>query len=405
VQCLKDVMGVSDVTTGALWESLLDSGSIGSVETAGALSVVEGLCQGRPVRVATTDRSISGGSFGVDECDALSRHLERSLNDAMPFALVLDSGGARLDSGLAGLGAFRKLYRMALDVRLNGVPTCALMLRNCFGGASMLAMLCSPIGALRTARVGMSGPAIIEALSGKTDLDSSDRAAVGALFGAPARAETGAIDHVFDESELHSDILYRLIENSARTLRDAKEQHDRLRQRLEDVGVDLPGAKGLDARAAFRNGLAVGARDIWLLADEIISAPVGQPMTLIVDCPGQAATRRDESVVLSEYVAHLALCIRSHCAKGGEIVVHVIGESAGGIYVALAAGADNVIADPQAILRVLPAAAVNTVLRRTLPDETLADALDAGVVDRIVPVRDVAVSDRNAMHSGTQGGG
>ena len=204
-------MGVSSETTSAQWETLLDSGNAGQVETAGALSVVEGRCQGRPVRVALSDRSISGGSFGVDECDALSRHLVRSIKDAMPVVLVLDSGGARLDAGLAGLAAFRRLYRTALDLRMTGVPMRALVLRNCFGGASMLAMLCATRGALRTARVGMSGPGIIEALSGKTDLDSSDHAAVQALFGAAARAEIGAIDHVFDESESLSKAIYRLI--------------------------------------------------------------------------------------------------------------------------------------------------------------------------------------------------
>jgi len=371
-------------------ETLLDSGKVGPVETAGALSLAEGLCQGQPVRIALTDRLISGGSFGVDECDALTRHLERSLNDAMPLVLVLDSGGARLDSGLAGLGAFRKLYRTALDVRLNSVSMSALLLRNCFGGASMLAMLCATRSAQRNARIGMSGPAIIEALSGKTDLDSSDHAAISALFGAPARAGTGAIDHVFDENESLGDVIYRTIKNSSRTPPDVQEQHKWLRQRLDRAGVDLQVGKGVDARAAFRNGLPVGARDIWLLADEIVSAPVGQPMTLIVDCPGQAATRRDESLVLSEYVAHLALCLRSHCADGGEIVVHLRGESAGGIYVALAAGADRVDAGPQASVRVLPAAAVNTVLRRTVPDESIEEALAVGVVDRIVPGRDGA---------------
>jgi len=371
-------------------ETLLDSGSAGPVETAGALSLAEGLCQGLPVRIALTDRLISGGSFGVEECDALSRHLERSLNDAMPLVLVLDSGGARLDSGLAGLSAFRRMYRTALDVRMNGVPMNALLLRNCFGGASMLAMLCATRSAQRKARVGMSGPAIIEALSGKADLDSSDRAAVGALFGAPARADSGAIDHVFDENESLGDVIYRSIRNSSHMPPDVREQHERLRQRLDRAGVDLPVGKDVDARAAFCNGLPVGARDIWLLADEIISAPVDQPMRLIVDCPGQAATNRDERLVLSEYVAHLALCLRSHCAGGGEIVVHLSGESAGGIYVALAAGADRVEAAPEASVRVLPAAAVTTVLRRSVPDESIEAALAAGVVDRIAPARERA---------------
>lgn len=393
-------MRVSSETTSALLEASLDSGKAGPLETAGAVTLAEGLCHAQPVRIALTDRTISGGSFGVDECDALTRHLERSLGDAMPLVLVLDSGGARLDSGMAGLGAFRRLYRAALDLRLHGVPMSALLLRNCFGGASMLAMLCTTRSALRSGRFGMSGPAIIEALSGKSHLDASDHATVSALFGAPARATTGAIDHLFDESDSLGDVVFRSIENALRTPLDIREQHERLRQRLDRAGVDLSGGRGVDARAAFHEGRAVGARDIWLLADEILSVPVGQPMELTVNCPGQAATRRDESLVLSEYVAHLALCLRSHCVGGGKIVVHVSGESAGGIYVALAAGADRVEAAAHAIVRVLPAAAVNTVLRRTMPDETIEEALAAGVVDRIVADQEGTAGERHQLSSG-----
>lgn len=393
-------MGVSSETKNALWNTLFDTGSGGLIETAGALSVAEGRCKDRLVRVALTDRSISGGSFGVDECNALSRHLARSIEDSMPVVLVLDSGGARLDAGLAGLAAFRRLYRTALDLRMTGVPMTAFMLRNCFGGASMLAMLCATRGALRTARIGMSGPGIIEALSGKTDLDSSDDAAVRALFGAPARAESGAIDHIFDEHGSLADALRCLVGNTAHAQPDIREQHDRLGQRLRRAGVDLSGGKETSAGAAFHNGVPVGALDIWLLADEVISEPVGQSMTLIVDCPGQAATRFDESMVLSEFVAHLALCLRSHSAGGSEIVVHVSGESAGGIYVALAAGANRVDASPQSTVRVLPVTAVQTVLSRTVPDEPLERALELGVVDRVTSGGGDAASDRNKRPAG-----
>ena len=81
------------------------------------------------------------------------------------------------------------------------------------------------------------------------------------------------------------------------------------------------------------------------------------------------------------------------------MVMHVSGESAGGIYVALAAGVDTVHASSQAVLRVLPVAAVNTVLRRSLPDETLQHALDAGVVDRIIHAQENAASEHDQTAS------
>ncbi len=118
----------------------------------------------------------------------------------------------------------------------------------------------------------------------------------------------------------------------------------------------------------------------------MLSRQRGETVELEIDCPGQAASRLDEQLVLSEYVVHLALCLRESCHRGVEVIVRIDGESAGGIYVALAAGAERVEATPDARVRVLPEKAIEVVLGKSLPDETLADALAAGIVDRIVPI-------------------
>jgi acetyl-CoA carboxylase beta subunit len=377
------------------YEALLDPGSAKLIETRGALTVVEGNCRGRLLRLALTDRSVAGGSFGVDESDLLRDWLVRCRTEQTPIVLALDSGGARLTSGLAGLAAFRRMYRAALDLRLAGVLMAALVERDCFGGASMLAMLCTVRGALPVARIGMSGPAIIEALAGKGDLDASDRDAVRTLFGAPARHRAGAIDIVFEEHASRRDTLAQLLELAVGK-HDVFVQHQRLKQRLNDAGVDTP-APALDsAMQLFRRGVAVGAAEIWQLAEAILAAGSDEVVTLRVDCPGQAASRRDELLVLSEYVAHLALCLRVASSRGVELTTRVEGESAGGIYVALAAGVARVEAMPQAVLRVLPVKAIQVVLGEMPPDETLADALRTGVVDRLVADSDNGASAQTA---------
>jgi acetyl-CoA carboxylase beta subunit len=378
------------------YEALLDPGSAKLIETRGALTVVEGNCKGRLLRLALTDRSVAGGSFGVDESDLLRDWLVRCRTEQTPIVLALDSGGARLTSGLAGLAAFRRMYRAALDLRLAGVLMAALVERDCFGGASMLAMLCTVRGALPVARIGMSGPAIIEALAGKGDLDASDRDAVRTLFGAPARHRAGAIDIVFEEHASRRDTLAQLLELAVGKQTDVFVQHQILKQRLNDAGVDTP-APALDsAMQLFRRGVAVGAAEIWQLAEAILAAGSDEVVTLRVDCPGQAASRRDELLVLSEYVAHLALCLRVASSRGVELTTRVEGESAGGIYVALAAGVARVEATPQAVLRVLPAKAIQVVLRELPPDETLADALQTGAVDRLVADSDNGASAQTA---------
>jgi acetyl-CoA carboxylase beta subunit len=378
------------------FEALLDPGSEKLIESRGALTVVEGHCKGRLLRLALTDRSVAGGSLGVDESDLLRSCFERCRTEKTPILLALDSGGARLTSGLAGLAAFRRMYRSALDLRLAGMPMVALIERDCFGGASMLAMLCVVRGALPSARIGMSGPAIIETLAGKQDLDASDREAVRALFGALTRARAGAIDIVFDEQVSRADTLAQLLGLAADKQGDVFEQHQRLKQRLSDTGVGIPVPTLESATRLFRRGVAVGAAEIWQLADAVLGARTGEAVLLRVNCPGQAATRRDELLVLSEYVAHLALCLRVASSRGVELITRIEGESAGGIYVALASGAASVEANPEAMVRVLPGKAIQVVVRETPPTETLADALRTGVVDRVVEGAESCVAERAA---------
>ncbi len=374
----------SDNGMRARYQALLDSDDASAVECVGALTVVDGHCHGQLLHLALTDRSVAGGSLGVEESDVLAATFARSREDRTPVVLALDSAGARLNSGLAGLAAFRRMYRAALELRLADVPMVALLERDCFGGASMLAMLCTARGALRSTRIGMSGPAIIEALAGKQDLDTSDREAVRALFGAAARARTGAIDEVFDEQASRRDVLAGLLRLAGDRHVDIHDQHARLQQRLHDTGAAMPAMSAADASDLFCRGTPVGAYEIWQLANAILAAKSGGAVTLRINCPGQAASRRDELLVLSEYVAHLALCISERCTGGVEIVTRIEGECSGGIYVALAAGVARVEATPNAILRVLPAKAVEVVLGKMTSEETLGDALATGVVDHVI---------------------
>jgi hypothetical protein len=64
--------------------------------------------------------------------------------------------------------------------------------------------------------------------------------------------------------------------------------------------------------------------------------------------------------------------------------LQVLGDAAGGIYVALAAPAGRVVALPGANVQVLPPAAMARVLRRHSEPGTVDDYLSAGVVDTLI---------------------
>lgn len=403
-------------------EGLLDPGSFGRTPSIdlGSLCAGNGLLGGKPVLIAATDRETAGGSFGVAESHALAELIRQDQSDKRPFILCLDSAGARLDEGLPALGAFRQLYRQVLDLRLAGVPMLALLGRDCFGGASMLAATCGQRVYTMGSRLAMSGPAVIQALGGRNELDASDGQAVNALMGGTARASMESA------GRLNEDTLYAFRQAALDWLArpggrpDLREQHNRLGARLLEHGMapspmstvpELPAIflelvpSTFEARESdgvmrgrilptapnsyfgFIGGGAVGALAAWTLAGECLQfteAHPGDVLTLLLDSPGQAPTFRDERMMLSEYVAHLALVLSSLREAGHRLTLQVLGDAAGGIYVALAAPAVRVVALPGASVQVLPPAAIARVLRRQSAQASIDDYLQSGVIDTLV---------------------
>ncbi len=405
--------------------ALLDPGSFREIaqEARGALTAGTGTVGGAAVAIAATDRDIAGGSFGVVESQALSALLQQSRTDGVPVILCLDSAGARLDEGLPALGAFRQLYRHFLDLRLAGVSTLAVLGRDCFGGASMLAAACGRRVYSAASRLAMSGPAVIQALGGRRELDAEDAQAVTALMGGAARVRLQPTDRLCADrsGDFRQAVLEWMAQRDAESQLDLRKQHNQLGTRLLERGmapsplsnaepappaalleVVPPGfqARTIDGVLIGRTtktspdtffGLVsrepVGALALWTLAGACLSAADSRPgeaVMLLLDAPGQAPTLRDERIMLSQYVAHLALVLSHLRVRGHRVTLQVLGEAAGGIYVALAAPATRVVALPGANVQMLPPAAMARVIGRHSARGDMDDYLRAGVVDTII---------------------
>ena len=401
--------------------SLLDRGSLRGAAAHGTLHLGSGTIEAREVNVVATDRDAAGGALGVIEAKAMSSILEDSRAAGQAAILCLDSAGARLDEGLAALGAFRQLYRHVLDLRLADFPILALIGRNCFGGASMLAATCSRRVYSKASRLAMSGPAVIQALGGSGELDATDAAAVTALMGGEARTRMSPTDPLCDDS---CDAFRRAardwIIDAALPALDLRQQHTRLGNRLlahgiapsaptsardnlpavlKEIlppGIDLHRMDGVlfgrsrsspNAFFGLVDGTPVGALTVWTLAGECLALGderPGEAVTVFLDCPGQAPTFRDELVLLSEYVAHLALVLSSLRRNGHRVTLQVLGDAAGGIYVALAAPAARVLALPGANVQILHPAAIARVLSRRNAPNDVEDYMRAGVIDTLI---------------------
>jgi len=158
-------------------------------------------------------------------------------------------------------------------------------------------------------------------------------------------------------------------------------------QKMDGVFCGRNGKTSRNAFFGFIDGIPVDALAAWTLAGECLALAderPGEAVTVFLDSPGQAPTVRDERLMLSEYVAHLALVLSSLRQNGHRLTLQVLGDAAGGIYVALAAPALRVVALPGAKVQVLPPAAMARVLRRQSETGGVEDYLRAGVIDTLI---------------------
>ena len=108
-------------------------------ERFGNLALGKGRLDGRPVRVALVENRFASGAVGAAEAERLVALFKVATLEKSPVVVFLDSAGAKVSEGLKALGAFRAVERAGLDAALAGVPVAAVLGRNCYGGASMLA--------------------------------------------------------------------------------------------------------------------------------------------------------------------------------------------------------------------------------------------------------------------------
>ena len=155
--------------------TLLDPGSFRAIarDARCALTAGTGTVDGTGVAIAATDRDIAGGSFGVVESQALSA-LFSNAGTTSAGNPVSGFGRARLDEGLPALGAFRQLIALSRSQACRRVSTLAFLGRDCLA-VPHAAATCGRRIYLAASRLAMSGPAVIQALGGRQELDPKTR--------------------------------------------------------------------------------------------------------------------------------------------------------------------------------------------------------------------------------------
>jgi hypothetical protein len=318
------------------------------------------------------------------------------------------------------------MFAALADTALAGVPMLAVCARTVFGGASMLSCVAQQRLFFERSLFGMSGPRIVQAVAGVDDFNAEDKAFVTSVMGGTARAARGQGLLLTDDADVtvRSACAQWVSEHCAVGTQDAKTALEQVliaqRQTLERDGLTrgprvekVPTAQlvaegearnpslSISQSAYIDDGLLLGrttdggylygfVNGIWAdswhawkltnaLLSQLQSAPK-VPVHIVLNCPAHATNRALEAGMISQYFSLLGVVLRAFRTYGATVTLHITGEAAGGVHVALAGGASHVVAHTGANIRVLPKIASDQI-RTDGVEPTREQWIATGVTD------------------------
>lgn len=385
--------------------ALFNGGTWQYLETNSDLRLAEGEIAGRKVMVIATDPAAALGTFGVDECIDFKWAVLRARATGHPIVLLIDSAGTRLTAGLPVQGAIRALMREVLNARLAEVPMLAAVGRYAFGSGSMLSFSADARVYAAQTQLAMSGPRVLQtALPEGTSRDVVTQTINGVARAAAGNAETLIDDDLDAYANAVSTWVARPV-TAGVTQATLHVQRQHLSQRLADNAQHVPanteGPVLCGDTVQCVMDRAFGAADAILLADLMESACAQAPkrsMTLVMDCPGHSILLADEAVILSEYLAHLALSLRYLVHHGASIRLRITGTLSGGIYICLAAATSSTELVSGATIRTLPASSLVSIFGSEMTETTSSHFyIEWGLVDRIALADDASARRSEAI--------
>ena len=122
---------------------------------------------GRPIALYSQDFTVFGGSLGEVHADKIVKIAEFALKSGIPLIGINDSGGARIQEGVASLNGYGKIFR--LNTRSSGViPQISLILGPCAGGSAYSPALTDfTVMVKETSNMFITGPDVIKTVTGE----------------------------------------------------------------------------------------------------------------------------------------------------------------------------------------------------------------------------------------------
>jgi acetyl-CoA carboxylase carboxyltransferase component len=156
--------------------------------------VATGRVHGQVVVAFAQDRRFMGGSLGEAHALKICKAMDLAERIGAPIVALLDSGGARIQEGVAALAGYGEIFRR--NVRLSGrVPQISVVLGPCAGGAVYSPAITDFIILSRPdALMFVTGPKVVKQVMFE-DIDAA------ALGGADVHAATSGVAHLVERDE------------------------------------------------------------------------------------------------------------------------------------------------------------------------------------------------------------
>ncbi len=207
--------------------------------------VGEAKLEGKPVLTFAQEGRFLGGALGEVHASKIVGLLRRAVRDR-PATVVglLDSGGVRLQEANVGEIGASEIIRAVLEARAAGVRVVGLIggVCGCFGGVGIISCCFDALVASENARIGVSGPEVIETNVGVQEFDSRDKALVWRTTGAKNRLLFGIVsrlveDHIPDFRKALLEVLAEPTAPAGAELGPLEAHLEILRQRLNSFGL------------------------------------------------------------------------------------------------------------------------------------------------------------------------
>lgn len=147
----------------------------------------------RLVFVFAQDFTVMGGSIGEAHGEKIARLIEMALTNQAPVIGLYDSGGARIQEGVASLHGCGRIF--SANIKASGViPQISLILGPCAGAAAYSPALTDFIIMVKGSFMFITGPEVVKAATGvETTFEE--------LGGADVHASTSGVAHFVTENE------------------------------------------------------------------------------------------------------------------------------------------------------------------------------------------------------------